>query len=409
MKPSIKLREERRQILLDARKLLDKAESENRSLNQEESTNYDKAFKDAEDLLTRAERLEKQDEIESTLQEIRSKDSESAIRHLNKEGKESKKDESAEIRAFRTFLTDGIASLSIEQRNTLQMDSQTKSGFLVAPQQFVNTLIKKIDDLLFIRNLATVHPLIGAHSLGMPSLETDVADADWTGEITPVSTGSMDFGKRELSPKALTKLIKVSRKLIRHSSQSIESLVSDRMAYKLAVPQERSFLVGNGVNQALGVFFASNDGIPTSRDVSTDNTSTAVTFDGLKNAKGALKAGYRAKAQWVMHRDLETQVSKIKDLEGRYVWQDSIIANEPDVLLGFPVNKSEYAPNTFTTGLYVAVLGDFSFYHIAESLSLEMQRLDELYAATNEVGFIGRAEVDGMPVLPEAFVRVKLG
>jgi len=37
-----------------------------------------------------------------------------------------------------------------------------------------------------------------------------------------------------------------------------------------------------------------------------------------------------------------------------------------------------------------------------------MQRLVELYAATNQVGFVGRLESDGMPVLAEAFVRVKL-
>ncbi len=70
--------------------------------------------------------------------------------------------------------------------------------------------------------------------------------------------------------------------------------------------------------------------------------------------------------------------------------------------------ESEYAPNTFTTGLYVGLLGDLSYYWIADALSMTVQRLEELYAATNQVGFIGRLETDGMPVLEEAFVRVKL-
>ncbi len=39
---------------------------------------------------------------------------------------------------------------------------------------------------------------------------------------------------------------------------------------------------------------------------------------------------------------------------------------------------------------------------------MEVQRLVELYAATNQVGLIGRMESDGMPVLEEAFARVKL-
>ena len=39
---------------------------------------------------------------------------------------------------------------------------------------------------------------------------------------------------------------------------------------------------------------------------------------------------------------------------------------------------------------------------------MQMQRLNELYdAETNQVGFIGRLETDGAPVLEEAFVRAR--
>ncbi len=83
-------------------------------------------------------------------------------------------------------------------------------------------------------------------------------------------------------------------------------------------------------------------------------------------------------------------------------------AGEPDRLLNLPVAMSENAPNTLTTGLYVGILGEFSNYWIADALDMQVQRLTELYAETNQTGFIGRMESDGMPVLAEAFVRVKL-
>ena len=38
-----------------------------------------------------------------------------------------------------------------------------------------------------------------------------------------------------------------------------------------------------------------------------------------------------------------------------------------------------------------------------------MQRLNELYAGNNQVGFLGREYSDGMPVMAEAFARAKLG
>ena len=90
------------------------------------------------------------------------------------------------------------------------------------------------------------------------------------------------------------------------------------------------------------------------------------------------------------------------------MWQGSIVGGAPDRLLGFPALISEYAPNTFTTGLYVGILGAFQNYWIAEALGVQIQRLDELYAETNQVGFIMRSEIDGMPVLEEAFARVTL-
>ena len=52
-------------------------------------------------------------------------------------------------------------------------------------------------------------------------------------------------------------------------------------------------------------------------------------------------------------------------------------------------------------------VGDFSYYHIVDALNMQVQRLTELYAESNQTGYIGRAEVDGMPVLEEAFARLK--
>jgi hypothetical protein len=41
-------------------------------------------------------------------------------------------------------------------------------------------------------------------------------------------------------------------------------------------------------------------------------------------------------------------------------------------------------------------------------MQFTLQRLVELYAESNQTGFIGRYQGDGAPVLGEAFARVKL-
>jgi HK97 family phage major capsid protein len=184
--------------------------------------------------------------------------------------------------------------------------------------------------------------------------------------------------------------------------------VLDRLAYKFAVTQEKAFLTGSGAGRPLGVFTASPNGISTGRDVSTGNTTTAIGFDGLIEAKFTLKGQYWPRARWFFHRDAVKQVTKLKDGDGQYIWRQSVRDGEPDTLLGLPMTISEWAPNTFTTGLSVGLLGDFQHYWIADALSMQVQRLNELYAETNQVGFIGRLETDGAPVLEEAFVRVTL-
>lgn len=402
---SVELREQRHKLIVDARSLLEKAETEKRNLTQEESAQYDKMYADASDLKVRAERIETLEKEEKESLEVK------GVTFAGEKKKEEAKKDNEELRkvAFNKFLRGGERSLSSDEVRSLQMDVNDKGGYLVAPQEFINTILKKVDDNLFLRTLGTVFQLNGAHSLGYPSLDTDPADADWTGEITEVSTGTIAFGKRELTPHQLTKEVKIARKLIANATQSVESIVSDRLAYKLGVTQEKGFIVGSGSGQPLGLFTASANGISTGRDVATGNATTAVTFDGLKNAKGSVKAGYRANAGWLYHRDLHTQISKLKDTTNRYLLQDSVVAGEPDMLLGHKVYESEYAPNTFTTGQYVAIFGDFSYYHIVESMRMELQRLEELYAKTNQIGYIIRASVDGMPALEEAFARVKLG
>lgn len=313
--------------------------------------------------------------------------------------------------AFSRALINPFTALAPDEQRALQADSDTQGGYLQAPQVFAAQLIQQVDNLVFVRRVANVlPPLIKAESLGIPSRESDISDSDWTAEIgTGQEDTSLTFGKRELKPHPIAKRIKVSKKLLRSSSVDPEGVVRDRLGYKSAVTQEKAYLLGSGVNQPLGVFTASSNGISTARDFSTGNTSTTIGADGLFEAKYQLKVQYWDKAQWAFHRDALKMIAKLKDGEGQYLWQPSLTVGNPDRLLGFAVNVSEYAPNTFTTGKYVGILGDWGQYWIVDSLDMSIQALLELYAETNQNGYILRAETDGMPVLEEAFARVTLG
>lgn len=424
------LRQDRMNLIESNRALIDRAEEEGRGLNDAETQEYDKRHDEIDSLLKRAERLERQHTLETEAADVLDRSdhgndgnvdsgaggpveyrtvSEARAGVPQVERLYELNDPLAELRAaaFRSHIATGRNDTA--EIRALEAADDTEGGYMVPPEQFVADLIKAVDDATFIRGLATVNQLTSGDSMGRPSLDTDPADSDWTSELAVGSEeSSMAFGKRTLTPHALAKYIKVSKTLIRRAAMGVEPLVRERLAYKQGITQEKAFLTGSGAGQPLGVFTADASGISTGRDVSTDNTTTAFTADGLINAKYSLKGGYLANARWIFHRDAVKMLSKLKDGDGQYLWSGSMLTGDPDRLLGMPVLTSEYAPNTFTTGLYVGILGDFRYYWIAEALNVQIERLNELFALTNQVGFVMRSELDGMPVLEEAFARVTL-
>lgn len=323
-------------------------------------------------------------------------------------------DQVANSKANKEFLSafDKWMAGSADQA-AMQHTRQGEGGYLVMPEQYIARLIQNVDDLVHIRKLATVIPLKSAASIGVPTRENDLDDADWTSEIAPVREDeSLRFGKRKMIPQPISKLVKISRDLLKIAVLQPEAILRQRLSQKFAVTEEKAFMLGDGNDKPLGLFVASEDGIPTSRDVSNQNEATKLTPEGLINAKYFLKPQYMMSKslRWMFHRDAIRDLRKMRygTNDEHFVWKPGL-EDKPDTILEVPFIMSEYCPNTFTASQYVGLLGDFSHYWIVEVMKLEVQRLNELYATTNQTGFIGRAWLDGAPALAEAFVRVKLG
>lgn len=422
------MRERRANCIEQARALLDRAEQEKRDLTDDEKRQYGDWFKEQGELKDKIERDESLTEAERELG--RSQGTQAAQqgqpgapeqpRRAGRERYEWRgldiERATPEVRAARSrWLAFGPAELRSEELRALQADLDVQGGFLRPDQDFNAQLIMMVDNLAFVRQLATTITLTTADSLGTPSLDTDMSAPTWTSELSiGTADSSMALGKRELRPHPLAKSILVSNKLLRATANgaamNAETLVRDRLAYQFAVTEENAFLNGTGAGQPLGVFVASASGINTDRDISAGNTTTAVGADNIRRNKYNLKVQYRNRPslRWIINRTVVRDISLLKDGEGQYLWRPGLTGTDPDTIDGVRVLESEYAPNTMTTGLYVGIIGDFSFYWIADALTISIQRLVELYAGTNQTGFIGRLESDGMPVLSEAFSRMAL-
>lgn len=394
----------RAQLIAEMRAMNETVLSEKRDFNEEEKKLYDEKDKEMRELSAQILAEEREAAIAGFATEL--------PKPTGDEGRSAP--ETNEMESFRKFLMTG------EKRDlTVGTSGSQGNGYALAPQEFSDEIIAAVEKDTQIYKMVDKIPVNGAGSLGLPYESTDASDADWTNEV-PGSDISADsawaFGKRELAPKDLAKLVKVSKKMIASSAVPIDQLVRNKLAYKFMSAFEKGILVGTGSGQPLGVFYASNDGVSTGRDVVSDRSAFSKASgmpccaDDLIKMKMKLRPGYRKNAVWVMHTDILKSIMLLKDNDGQYMWRPGLRDGEPDTILGMPVIESEFAPNIVGTNLYVAVLGDFKdYYKFAYWKNVDIQVLVEQFALKNCIGYLGHTLADGMPVLGEAFARLKVG
>lgn len=423
---SFEARSKRAKAVADARAILDRAtdNGEYRALSAEDKAIVDAKMEEANTLDELIEKLESIEKVEanSKRDDDEAQKTDTPVEmdtykrrampiQLEKRDKASKLASPEYRKLFHEWMRTGQFNGGAEYRD-VTISPNSAGGYLVTPTKISDDVVMAMNNFTFIRDLARIDYVTDAQALGVRQMTTQPSDAAWTTEIGNVSAdNTMAFGRRDLTPQLLTKLINVSIKTLQLSTD-VESLINDRLAYKFAVSQENAFLNGSGSGQPLGVFTADANGINTDRDfvVSTSGDKTDFNGDLLVQSTYQVKQQYLQgnKVAWIFHRNCIANLRTLKDSYGRYLWVDGGgLASAPSTLLGVPVKISEYAPSVLGAGDYVGILGNWDYYRIAQVRDLQIQRLVELYAGTNEVGFLGRMFVDASCVLSESFVRLQ--
>mgnify|MGYP000119495053 CR=1 FL=1 len=302
-----------------------------------------------------------------------------------------------------------------QMATVIQSDSAERAGALLPSEQFQAELLKEVDDEVFIRQYAKVDTVPSADSLGIRKRTAKFSSFTWGPELQqPTEDGALKYGKRSLTPHYLSGAVPVSKDLLRRLPE-FDSEIRQEIARDSGEVMEQAYLLGSGAQQPLGVFIPTADGISTNRDASTGSTTT-FTAAALIAAKYKLKAAYRRKtgsragARWLFHRDGISKIAQLSDSSVGFLMRPGrgLQDEDSDLLLGLPIDESEFCPNTFTTGKYVGLLAQWAIgYRIADALEMELEQLKELMALTNQDLYLARLKTDGQPVLEEAFVRLK--
>ena len=278
--------------------------------------------------------------------------------------------------------------------NALQEGTDSEGGYLV-PDEYERTLVEALEEENMFRQLAKVIRT-SSGDRKIPVVATK-GTASWIDEEGAYTESDDSFGQVSIGAYKVGTMIKVSEELLNDSVFDLESYIAKEFARRIGAKEEEAFFTGDGSGKPLGIL-AATGGAETGV---TAASSTAVTADELMDLFYSLKSPYRKKAVWVLNDSTIKAVRKLKDSTGQYLWQPSLVAGTPDTLLGRPVKTSAYMP-VIAAGAKTIAFGDFSYYRIADRQGRSFKRLNELYAANGQVGFLGSQRVDGKLVLSEA-------
>ena len=278
--------------------------------------------------------------------------------------------------------------------NALQEGTDSEGGYLV-PDEYERTLVEVLEEENMFRQLAKVIRT-SSGDRKIPVVATK-GTASWIDEEGAYTESDDSFGQVSIGAYKVGTMIKVSEELLNDSVFDLESYIAKEFARRIGAKEEEAFFTGDGSGKPLGIL-AATGGAETGV---TAASSTAVTADELMDLFYSLKSPYRKKAVWVLNDSTIKAVRKLKDSTGQYLWQPSLMAGTPDTLLGRPVKTSAYMP-VIAAGAKTIAFGDFSYYWIADRQGRSFKRLNELYAANGQVGFLGSQRVDGKLVLSEA-------
>jgi HK97 family phage major capsid protein len=219
-----------------------------------------------------------------------------------------------------------------------------------------------------------------------------------------------NFGDLYANPAA-------SQAMLDDAAFDVEGWLANEIAVEFAKAEGTAFVSGTGVNRPKGFLTGAtsnaNDATRTFGQLQYIVTGTSGAWPGtnpmdkLVELVHALRAPYRQGATWVMNSTTLSVIRRFKTIDGQFLWNPSLVAGQPDTLLGYPVVEAEDMPDVSANSLSIA-FGNFrAGYLIAERA--ETQILRDPFSNKPYVHFYATKRVGGIVSNSEAIKLLKFG
>lgn len=185
-------------------------------------------------------------------------------------------------------------------------------------------------------------------------------------------------------------IIKVPNELMQDSVFQLAVILGQMLGERLGRIKNTKFTTGTGAGTAKGITLCAAAGV-------TAASQTAIAFDELIDLEHSIDPSRRRMpgVGYMFHDNVLKALRKLKDGEGRYLWQAGANSGAPDSLNTYPYTINQDMASSIATGAITAIFGQLSAYKIREVGQVVLRRLDERFADTNQTGFLAICRADG--------------
>ena len=413
------LRERRRVLWEEAKTLLTEAEAHNRDMGADEHARYEALVADVDGLTREIGNRERAESIEQTLSQAQPEPKIERDRPAADGGRVP--GSTTYDVAFRQWLRGGMGNLDGAQQRMMRQYAASSAidpreqralgiatggaGGYTVPQGFLRKITEYQKLFGGVRANANVIQTAAGNALPWPAIDDTANVGAILAENTGMTQQDVAFTTKTLNAYMYTSLlVLVSYQLLEDTAFDLEANLGQWLGTRIGRIQNTHFTVGTGTGQPEGI--QTNSVIGTT--LATGNT-TSVTYGGLIDLISSVDPAYRqgGNAKFMMSDTALATVRKLTDSQNRPLWEPSVQAGYPDMLLGYPIVINQDMPVPAANAKSI-LFGDFTAgYIIRDVLGIQVTRLDERYADALQVGFFAFARADGKPDNTAAYKALK--
>lgn len=309
--------------------------------------------------------------------------------------------EESEARKLGSFRAEG---------NTL---TGAAGGFAV-PEPVADIIRERILQISPMRRLATNYQVTSTGTKFL--VNRNNATSAWVGETdTRTGTAEPTLDNRAPTYGTVYGLVEATEELLLDSAVNVGEWFANAAIQQIAQAEGAAFVSGNGTNKPTG-FLAGPTPVTTGDATRASGTLQFVPSgaaaaisnpDCLTDLFFATKAQHRASGSWLMSSATAAIVAKLKDTDGRSIWQQSLSADNPSTLLGRPVFYDENMPAVAANAFPIA-FGNFAAgYLITDSGDLRVT-VDDNITKPGYVRWYIRRRVGGVIYDSEAIKLLRV-